>query len=70
MAALPEGIDPDEGVAVLEFLRRRGLLLPVRIDGKRGWELAHDSLVPRVVAWLDRQDLDRRRTRELVRHPA
>jgi formylglycine-generating enzyme required for sulfatase activity len=68
IAALPEGIHPEQGVAVLEFLRGRGLLLPIRIDGERGWELAHDSLVPRVVAWLDRQDLDRRRTGELVRH--
>ena len=68
IAALPDGIDPDQGVAVLELLRQRGLVFPVRIDGKRGWELAHDSLVPRVVAWLDRQDLDRRRTGELVRH--
>ena len=68
VAALPDGIDPGQAAQVLEFLRQRGLLLPVRIDGERGWELAHDSLVPRVVAWLDRQDLDRRRTRELVRH--
>ncbi len=68
LAALPEGIDRDQGVAVLEFLRGRGLLVPVRMDDERGWELAHDSLVPRLVAWLDRQDLDRRRTRELVRH--
>jgi serine/threonine protein kinase/formylglycine-generating enzyme required for sulfatase activity len=68
IAALPDGVDPEQGVAVLEFLRGRGLLLPIRVDGARGWELAHDSLVPRVVAWLDSQDLDRRRTRELVRH--
>jgi formylglycine-generating enzyme required for sulfatase activity len=68
IAALPDGIDPDQGLAVLELLRQRGLLFPVRVDGKPGWELAHDSLVPRVVAWLDRHDLDRRRTGELVRH--
>jgi serine/threonine protein kinase/formylglycine-generating enzyme required for sulfatase activity len=68
VAALPEGSDREQAVSVLEFLRGRGLLLPIRVDGKRGWELAHDSLVPRVVAWLDRQDLDRRRTGELVRH--
>jgi eukaryotic-like serine/threonine-protein kinase len=68
LAALPDGVDRDQGVTVLEFLRARGLVLPIRVDDQRGWELAHDSLVPRVTAWLDQQDLDRRRARELVRH--
>ncbi|CAN5852559.1 hypothetical protein BH11MYX3_BH11MYX3_04390 [soil metagenome] len=55
--------------AVLEALRSRGLLVRVRAaGGDPGWELVHDSLVPRVLAWLDRRDLDRRRAIELVRY--
>ncbi len=55
--------------AVLEALRSRGLLVRVRdTGGEPGWELVHDSLVPRVLAWLDRRDLDRRRAIELVRY--
>ncbi len=55
--------------AVLEALRARGLLVRVRdAGGEPGWELVHDSLVPRVLAWLDRRDLDRRRAIELVRY--
>ncbi|NVB83150.1 MAG: SUMF1/EgtB/PvdO family nonheme iron enzyme [Kofleriaceae bacterium] len=55
-------------LAVLEILRQRGLLLRVRGDGEPSWELVHDSLVPRVLAWIDRKDLARRRAIELVRH--
>lgn len=55
--------------AVLEALRARGLLVRVRHGGgEPGWELVHDSLVPRVLAWLDRHDLARRRAVELVRY--
>jgi eukaryotic-like serine/threonine-protein kinase len=55
--------------AVLEILRTRGLIVPVRGDGgEPSWELVHDSLVPRVLAWIDRKDLARRRAMELVRH--
>jgi formylglycine-generating enzyme required for sulfatase activity len=55
--------------AVLETLRSRGLLVRVRdASGEPGWELVHDSLVPRVLAWIDRRDLDRRRAIELVRY--
>ena len=55
--------------AVLEALRARGLLVRVRdAGGEAGWELVHDSLIPRVLAWLDRHDLDRRRAIELVRY--
>lgn len=55
--------------AVLETLRSRGLLVRVRdAGGEAGWELVHDSLVPRVLAWIDRRDLDRRRAIELVRY--
>lgn len=68
-ATLPGEIDGDDAIGVLEFLRARGLLLPGRaLGGDRTWELAHDSLVPRLVEWLDLHDLDRRRARELVRH--
>ena len=55
--------------AVLELLRARGLLVRVRAsDGGAGWELIHDSLVPRVLSWLDRGDLARRRALELLRY--
>ncbi len=55
--------------AVLETLRSRGLLVRVRgVAGEPSWELVHDSLVPRVLAWIDRRDLARRRAIELVRY--
>ncbi len=54
--------------AVLEVLRARGLLVRVRGDSEASWELVHDSLVARVLAWIDRKDLARRRAIELVRH--
>lgn len=54
---------------VLETLRARGLVVRLRSStGDVGWELIHDSVVPRVLAWLDRRDLARRRALELVRH--
>ncbi len=54
---------------VLELLRARGLLVRVRVEaGDPSWELVHDSLVPRVLAWVDRRDLARRRAVELVRY--
>ena len=54
---------------VLEVLRSRGLLVRVRdAGGEPGWELVHDSLVPRVLAWIDRRDLARKRAIELVRY--
>src|SRR4030095_658573 len=54
---------------VLEVLRSRGLLVRVRTDtDEPGWELVHDSLIPRVRAWIDRRDLARRRAIELVRY--
>jgi formylglycine-generating enzyme required for sulfatase activity len=61
--------DAERAGAVLEVLRSRGLLMRVRgDDGEPSWELAHDSLVPRVLAWLDARDLARRRAIELVRY--
>jgi formylglycine-generating enzyme required for sulfatase activity len=59
---------PDRVTAVLELLRSRGLLLRVRGDSEPSWELIHDSLVPRVLSWVDRRDLARRRAIELVRY--
>lgn len=53
---------------VLEVLRARGLLVRVRGDGEASWELVHDSLVARVLAWIDRRDLARRNAMEVVRH--
>ena len=61
--------DAERASGVLEVLRSRGLV--VRVRGKGGepsWELAHDSLVPRVLAWVDARDLARRHAIELVRH--
>ncbi|MEJ7596728.1 MAG: bifunctional serine/threonine-protein kinase/formylglycine-generating enzyme family protein [Kofleriaceae bacterium] len=62
--------DPTLVADVLEILRSRGLLVRVRgaDDGEPSWELVHDSLVPRVLAWIDRRDLARRRAVELVRY--
>jgi formylglycine-generating enzyme required for sulfatase activity len=54
--------------AVLEVLRSRGLLVRVRGADEPAWELVHDSLIPRVLAWLDARDLARRRVIELVRY--
>jgi formylglycine-generating enzyme required for sulfatase activity len=54
---------------VLEALRLRGVIVPLRArNGEPAWELVHDSLVPRVLAWTDRQDLARQRALEIVRH--
>jgi formylglycine-generating enzyme required for sulfatase activity len=54
---------------VLEALRQRGIIVPLRAaNGRPAWELVHDSLVPRVLAWSDRQDLARQRALEIVRH--
>jgi len=56
-------------LAVLEALRVRGLLVRARARGDEPiWELVHDSLVPRVMAWIDRRDLARRRAAEVVRY--
>jgi hypothetical protein len=60
--------DAERVSAVLEVLRARGLVVRVRGDDEPSWELAHDSLVPRVLAWLDARDLARRRAIELVRY--
>jgi len=61
--------DAEQASSVLEVLRSRGLVMRVRgDDGEPSWELAHDSLVPRVLAWLDARDLARRRAIELVRY--
>lgn len=54
---------------VLEALRQRGIIVPLRAaNAQPAWELVHDSLVPRVLTWSDRQDLARQRAVEIVRH--
>ncbi len=54
---------------VLELLGARGLIVRIRGESSEpAWELVHDSLVPRVLAWLDSRDLARRRAIELVRY--
>ena len=59
----------DDITPVLEALRLRGIVVPLRgRNGEPAWELVHDSLVPRVLAWTDRQDLARQRALEIVRH--
>ncbi|HEY5948018.1 MAG TPA: bifunctional serine/threonine-protein kinase/formylglycine-generating enzyme family protein [Kofleriaceae bacterium] len=67
---LAEQLPEDTQLApVLEVLRQRGIIVPLRgSDGEPAWELVHDSLVPRVLAWSDRQDLARQRALEIVRH--
>ena len=56
-------------LSVLQVLQARGLLVRVPVPGgEPGWELVHDSLVSRVLGWIDRRDLARRRVLELVRH--
>ncbi len=69
VAASDAGADRGEIVAVLDALRARGLIVRTGTrDAEPGWELAHDSLVARVHAWLERRDLARRRAVELVRY--
>ncbi len=58
-----------EIAAVLDILRARGLIVRTGTRASEpGFELAHDSLVARVQAWLERKDLARRRAIELVRY--
>ncbi len=53
---------------VLDRLQAHRLLdRRVSADGAVVWELVHDSLVPRIERWLTLQDLDRRRTAEVLR---
>ncbi|MDQ3336823.1 MAG: SUMF1/EgtB/PvdO family nonheme iron enzyme [Myxococcota bacterium] len=68
LLAMVSAHPPDRVTAVLELLRSRGLLVRVRGDSEPSWELIHDSLVRRVLAWVDRRDLARRRAIELVRY--
>ena len=69
-AELAEQVPADTQLApVLEALRQRGIIVPLRAaSGAPAWELVHDSLVPRIVAWSDRQDFGRQRALEIVRH--
>lgn len=69
-AELAEQLPSDARLApLLEMLRQRGIIVPLRApNGQPAWELVHDSLVPRVLAWSDRQDLARQRALDIVRH--
>jgi len=56
---------------VLEALRRHGLVVRLaRGHRDASWELIHDSLIPRIQAWMDDHDLERRRALEMLRHHA
>jgi formylglycine-generating enzyme required for sulfatase activity/predicted Ser/Thr protein kinase len=70
LLAAVEAVHPAERARrVLDILRVRGLVVPVQLSqGARGWELVHDSLIPRVLAWADRHDLARRQVQELLHH--
>jgi formylglycine-generating enzyme required for sulfatase activity len=69
-AELSEQLPTDARLTpLLDTLRQRGIIVPLRAaNGQPAWELVHDSLVPRVLAWSDRQDLARQRALEIVRH--
>lgn len=57
--------------AVLEALRQHGLVVRLaRGHREASWELIHDSLIPRIQAWMDDHDLERRRALEMLRHHA
>jgi formylglycine-generating enzyme required for sulfatase activity len=57
--------------AVLEALRQHGLVVRLaRGHRVASWELIHDSLIPRIQAWMDDHDLERRRALEMLRHHA
>src|SRR5262249_32691944 len=46
---------------------RRVIARTTAADGVASWRFVHDTLVPRVEAWLTVEDLDRRRTAEVLR---
>ncbi len=52
---------------VLERLEARRLVTRRMRGGDASWSLVHDTLVPRIEAWVTLQDLDRRRAAELIR---
>lgn len=56
-------------IDVLHFLRDRGLVVAtLGSAGEPLWDLAHDSLVVQIEAWVTATDLARRRALELVRY--
>ncbi len=62
------GVERAEVLRTLALLQHERLVVTVRLAEERvGWELVHDSLVPRIRAWMDRRELDQRRARELLR---
>ncbi|MFT3698294.1 MAG: bifunctional serine/threonine-protein kinase/formylglycine-generating enzyme family protein [Kofleriaceae bacterium] len=66
---LAEMVPGHDLAKVLEALRTSGVIVPLRAaSGQAAWELVHDSLVPRVLQWVDREALERQRALEIVRH--
>ena len=62
------GVSPERALAVLEILARNRLATPLRAEGDvLVWELTHDSLVDRIMSWMDRSELRERRVREMLR---
>jgi eukaryotic-like serine/threonine-protein kinase len=71
IAAIPDPTRATAATAVLEALRQHGLIVRLaRGHREASWELIHDSLIPRIQAWMDNHDLERRRALEMLRHHA
>jgi len=51
----------------LRVLGTARLIHPVTLDGETCWELVHDCLVDQALSWADRQDMNRKRSREVLR---
>lgn len=67
--SLPVDRAPTAILAVIAFLRSRGLLVSTAGPaGETLWDLAHDSLVQRVQQWITSTDLARLRGLELIRY--
>jgi len=71
IASVADSARARAAAAVLEALRQHGLVVRLaRGHDEARWELIHDSLIPRIQAWMDEHDLERRRTLEMIRHHA
>jgi eukaryotic-like serine/threonine-protein kinase len=71
IAAVANPARAGTAAAVLEALRQHGLVVRLaRGHDEARWELIHDSLIPRIQAWMDEHDLERRRALEMLRHHA
>jgi eukaryotic-like serine/threonine-protein kinase len=71
IAAAADPARAEAATAVLEALRHHGLVVRLaRGHREASWELIHDSLIPRIQAWMNEHDLERRRALEVLRHHA